>query len=159
MGGGAWLFLAGGVICMVNSVNERDLNLLNSYTWGTTFGADCQTLRLPPRRCLRWKKHIAESRPLLGALPLPVSVKNHSSAKKSAHRNTSFQSTKSRTGGQFLLLHCRARACANGVFFQTPLSLASRGPPPPPRPRPQPSGRRLGRRSAPAPGWKRVYIC
>ena len=32
MGGGAWPFLVGGVICLVNSVNERDLNLLNSYT-------------------------------------------------------------------------------------------------------------------------------
>ncbi len=31
MGGGAWPFLVGGVICLVNSVNERDLNLLNSY--------------------------------------------------------------------------------------------------------------------------------
>ena len=30
--GGAWPFLVGGVICLVNSVNERDLNLLNSYT-------------------------------------------------------------------------------------------------------------------------------
>ena len=29
--GGAWPFLVGGVICLVNSVNERDLNLLNSY--------------------------------------------------------------------------------------------------------------------------------
>jgi hypothetical protein len=28
MGGGAWPFLVGGVICLVNSVNERDLNLL-----------------------------------------------------------------------------------------------------------------------------------
>ena len=27
----AWPFLVGGVICLVNSVNERDLNLLNSY--------------------------------------------------------------------------------------------------------------------------------
>jgi hypothetical protein len=39
MGGGAWPFLVGGVICLVNSVNERDLDLLNSpvylrvYTW------------------------------------------------------------------------------------------------------------------------------
>ena len=35
MGGGAWPFLVGGVICLVNSVNERDLNLLNSdmYLW------------------------------------------------------------------------------------------------------------------------------
>ena len=32
MGGGAWPFLVGGVICLVNSVNERDLNLLNTYT-------------------------------------------------------------------------------------------------------------------------------
>ena len=32
MGGGAWPFLVGGVICLVNSVNERDLNLLTSCT-------------------------------------------------------------------------------------------------------------------------------
>ena len=32
MGGGAWPFLVGGVICLVNSVNERDLDLLNSVT-------------------------------------------------------------------------------------------------------------------------------
>ncbi len=31
MGGGAWPFLVGGVICLVNSVNERDPNLLNSF--------------------------------------------------------------------------------------------------------------------------------
>jgi hypothetical protein len=30
MGGGAWPFLVGGVICLVNSVNERDLNLITS---------------------------------------------------------------------------------------------------------------------------------
>ncbi len=30
VGGGAWPFLVGGVICLVNSVNERDLDLLNS---------------------------------------------------------------------------------------------------------------------------------
>ena len=40
MGGGAWPFLVGGVICLVNSVNERDLNLLNSYanvySWSTS---------------------------------------------------------------------------------------------------------------------------
>lgn len=36
MGGGAWPFLVGGVICLVNSVNERDLNLLISCAnfWG-----------------------------------------------------------------------------------------------------------------------------
>ena len=28
MGGGAWPFLVGGVICLVDSVNERRLNLL-----------------------------------------------------------------------------------------------------------------------------------
>jgi hypothetical protein len=31
MGGGAWPFLVGGVICLVYSDNERDLSLLNSY--------------------------------------------------------------------------------------------------------------------------------
>ena len=30
MVGGAWPFLVGGLICLVNSENERDLNLLNS---------------------------------------------------------------------------------------------------------------------------------
>ena len=30
MGGGAWPFSVGGVICLVNSVNERDFSLLNS---------------------------------------------------------------------------------------------------------------------------------
>jgi len=30
-GGGAWPFLVGGAICLVNSVNERDLSLLTSY--------------------------------------------------------------------------------------------------------------------------------
>ena len=29
MGGGAWPFLVGGVICLVNSDNERDSGLLN----------------------------------------------------------------------------------------------------------------------------------
>ncbi len=39
MGGGAWPFLVGGVICLVNSVNERDLNLLTSYA-NVTFVAN-----------------------------------------------------------------------------------------------------------------------
>ena len=30
MGGGAWPFLVGGVICLLNCDNERDLSLLNS---------------------------------------------------------------------------------------------------------------------------------
>ncbi len=33
MGGGAWPFLVGGVICLVNSDNERDLNLLTSCVY------------------------------------------------------------------------------------------------------------------------------
>ncbi len=33
MGGGAWPFLVGGVICLVNSVNERDLDLPNSLAY------------------------------------------------------------------------------------------------------------------------------
>ncbi len=38
MGGGAWPFLVGGVICLVNSVNERDLGLLNSRLNSSGFG-------------------------------------------------------------------------------------------------------------------------
>ena len=37
MGGGAWPFLVGGVICLVNSVNERDLDLLNSPAKASAF--------------------------------------------------------------------------------------------------------------------------
>ncbi len=33
MGGGAWPFLVRGVICLLNCVNERDLNLLNSCAY------------------------------------------------------------------------------------------------------------------------------
>ena len=40
VGGGAWPFLVGGVICLVNSVNERDLDLLNSSTKDSFFGRD-----------------------------------------------------------------------------------------------------------------------
>ena len=36
-GGGAWPFLVGGVICLVNSVNERDLDLLNSLVNAPAF--------------------------------------------------------------------------------------------------------------------------
>ena len=46
MGGGAWPFLVGGVICLVNSDNERDLNLLNSYA--DTFLIRGQLLRGTP---------------------------------------------------------------------------------------------------------------
>ena len=34
LGGGAWSFLVGGVNCLVNSDNERDLNLLNRLREG-----------------------------------------------------------------------------------------------------------------------------
>ena len=41
MSGGAWPFLVGGVICLVNSVNERDRRLLNSAAhasaWARSF--------------------------------------------------------------------------------------------------------------------------
>ena len=33
MGGGAWPFLVGGLICQANSDNERDLLLLNRYVY------------------------------------------------------------------------------------------------------------------------------
>ncbi|WZZ78148.1 hypothetical protein YC2023_098720 [Brassica napus] len=38
MGGGAWPFLVGGGICLVNSVNERDLSLLTSYVEASLHG-------------------------------------------------------------------------------------------------------------------------
>ena len=37
MGGSAWPFLVGGGICVVNSVNERDLNL-HVVGWGRVEG-------------------------------------------------------------------------------------------------------------------------
>ena len=52
MGGGAWPFLVGGVICLVNSVNERDLDLLNSSTKLFWFVTDfLEGLSV----CSRWK--------------------------------------------------------------------------------------------------------
>ena len=45
MGGGAWPFLVGGVICLVNSVNERDLDLLNSWTNPSGFDSFFKLLR------------------------------------------------------------------------------------------------------------------
>jgi hypothetical protein len=49
VGGGAWPFLVGGVICLVNSVNERDLNLLNSgrnvYSYTLLRGTLCESTR------------------------------------------------------------------------------------------------------------------
>ena len=39
MGGGAWPFLVGGVICLVDSDNERDSSLLTRVrvVWGLPF--------------------------------------------------------------------------------------------------------------------------
>ena len=40
MGGGAWPFLVGGAICLLNCVNERDLDLLNSpFDFGWTLAS------------------------------------------------------------------------------------------------------------------------
>ena len=45
MGGGAWPFLVGGVICLVNSDNERDLRLLNrSVCLGSHFFLEGQCM-------------------------------------------------------------------------------------------------------------------
>ena len=38
MGDGAWQLLVGGVICLVNSINEQDLSLLTSYAEVTLRG-------------------------------------------------------------------------------------------------------------------------
>ncbi len=52
MGGGAWPFLVGGVICLVNSVDERDLDLLNSFINPSGFAVDfLEGLSV----CSRWK--------------------------------------------------------------------------------------------------------
>ncbi len=40
MGGGAWPFLVGGVICLVYSVNERDLDLLTSSAYSSGYVRD-----------------------------------------------------------------------------------------------------------------------
>ena len=40
MGGGAWPFLVGGAICLVNSDNERDSGLLNSSPIAYSVGAN-----------------------------------------------------------------------------------------------------------------------
>ena len=54
MGGGAWPFLVGGVICLVNSDNERDSNLLNS-TVATLCGSPIWSFcgRLEPYKQVR----------------------------------------------------------------------------------------------------------
>ena len=54
MGGGAWPFLVGGVICLVNSVNERDLDLLTSPCH-FLFGMDLRYFLEGLSVCSRWK--------------------------------------------------------------------------------------------------------
>ena len=51
MGGGAWPFLVGGAICLVNSDNERDSGLLNSD------GVIRRGARAPRAECGRWGNH------------------------------------------------------------------------------------------------------
>ena len=51
MGGGAWPFLVGGGICLVNSVNERDLDLLNSIYYLLIVRHFLEGLSV----CSRWK--------------------------------------------------------------------------------------------------------
>ncbi len=46
MSGGAWPFLVGGVICLVDSDNERDLNLLNRKFDEGNIGEGVVVLRL-----------------------------------------------------------------------------------------------------------------
>jgi hypothetical protein len=38
VGGGAWPFLVGGAICLVNSDNERDSSLLNRHRTPRAYG-------------------------------------------------------------------------------------------------------------------------
>ncbi|WZZ15397.1 hypothetical protein YC2023_108486 [Brassica napus] len=38
MGGGAWSFLVGGAISLVNSIKERDISLLTSYVEASLHG-------------------------------------------------------------------------------------------------------------------------
>ena len=47
MGGGAWPFLVGGVICLVTSVNERDYHLLNSSNFLLEIFCFLEGLALP----------------------------------------------------------------------------------------------------------------
>ena len=44
MGGGAWPFLVGGVICLVDSVNERDLGQLNGLLDTSRYLPLCGTI-------------------------------------------------------------------------------------------------------------------
>lgn len=49
MGGGAWPFLVGGVICLINFDNERDSSLLNrpGSLWSSRDFLEGQTANKP----------------------------------------------------------------------------------------------------------------
>ena len=56
--------------------------------------------------------------------PATVVCDKSTPPEKNSHRNISFRSTESGAGEQFVLPHCRARACTRGVVFsQTPVSV------------------------------------
>ena len=60
MGGGAWPFLVGGVICLVNSDNERDSGLLNSRPAPPCLAAPRHTFfleGLTASSCTRWSNN------------------------------------------------------------------------------------------------------
>ena len=57
MGGGAWPFLVGGVICLVNSDNERDSSLLTSrWIYKCLVNSDYKDRERSPSdsACLAW---------------------------------------------------------------------------------------------------------
>ena len=64
MGGGAWPFLVGGVICLVNSVNERDYYLLNSMP-----GLSARTYFLEGLAICKWLEVSSNNR---SVMPLDV---------------------------------------------------------------------------------------
>ena len=59
---------------------------------------------------------------------ISVSVNKNTLPENDKHRNVSFQIANSGAGMQFLLMDCRARACAKGIFLsQTPVESDGRG--------------------------------
>ena len=63
MGGGAWPFLVGGAICLVNSDNERDSILLNR--WGVFFFYPCREVGVERGGC--WESGRGSCRRAAGA--------------------------------------------------------------------------------------------
>ena len=77
-GGGAWPFLVGGAICLVNSVNERDLSLLTSYAEVTLRGQLLRafTWNLSPLRPSKFSFEylLLPPRSALEAVPLKITL-------------------------------------------------------------------------------------